>query len=62
MIRDVHPGSGSRFSPFPNPDFLPIPDPGVKKAPDPGSASLLMIVKAILSMRAFVGTCTYNNV
>ncbi len=29
MIRDVHPGSGSRF--------LPIPDPGVKKAPEPGS-------------------------
>jgi hypothetical protein len=33
MIREIHPGSGSRF-------FLPIPDPGVKKAPDLGSATM----------------------
>ncbi len=31
----VHPGSGSRF--------LPIPDPGVKKAPDPGSGSATLV-------------------
>ncbi len=34
MIRDVHPGYGSRIDT--DLDFLPIPDPGVKKAPDPG--------------------------
>ncbi len=32
MIRDVHPGSGSRIWIL---GFLPIPDPGVKKAPYP---------------------------
>jgi hypothetical protein len=38
MIRDVHPGSGSRIRIL---TFYPsqIPDPGVKKAPDPGSGS-----------------------
>jgi hypothetical protein len=51
------PDPGLGFLPIPDPDFFypsRIPDPGVKKAPDPGSATLLMIVKAILTMRALV--------
>jgi hypothetical protein len=46
MIRDVHPGSGSRFRFLMFfPSRIPFPGTGGQKEPDPGSATLLFSAK-----------------
>ncbi len=42
MIKNIHPGSRSRF-PDPDLDFLPIPDPGSRGQKGSGSATLLVL-------------------
>jgi hypothetical protein len=56
MIRDVHPGSGSRVR------LLIIPDPGVKKAPDSGSVSATLHVNGFASPLLLLYTIIFKSI
>jgi hypothetical protein len=56
MIRDVHPGSGSRVR------LLIIPDPEVKKAPDSGSVSATLHVYGFASPLLLLYTIIFRAI